>query len=242
MQEQRSRDVIEIDLEEVFGLLIHKLWIVVLSGVLVAIAAFGISAFLLTPKYESTTGIYIMSKQDNAGLTYSDAQISTLLTRDFEELISCRYVLETVIKNCELDEKYEDLKEKVEVNNSPDTRIIYITVKDPDPAMAQFIANSTREVASEHIKDVTDVEAVNIVDQANLPDEPAEPSVLLWTAAGAFIGVFVSILFILIRYLSNDTIKTSEDVEKYLGWSTLAMIPIMETNVEKKAVAKKRKK
>lgn len=114
MQEQRSRDVIEIDLEELFGLLIHKLWIVVLSGVLVAIAAFGISAFLLTPKYESTTGIYIMSKQDNAGLTYSDAQISTLLTRDFEELISCRYVLETVIKNCELDEKYEDLKEKVE--------------------------------------------------------------------------------------------------------------------------------
>lgn len=242
MQEQRSRDVIEINLEELFGLLIHKLWIFVLSGILVALAAFAISAFLLTPKYESTTGIYIMSKQDNSGLTYSDAQISTLLTKDYEELISCRYVLETVIKNCGLDEKYKDLKEKVEVNNSPDTRIIYITVKDSDPAMAQFIANSTREVASEHIKDVTDVEAVNIVDQANLPDEPAEPSVLLWTAVGAFIGLFFSVLIIVIRYLSNDTIKTSEDAEKYLGWSTLAMIPVMEMNVEKKAVAKKRKK
>lgn len=242
MQEQRSSNVIEINLEELLGLLIHKLWVVILSGVLVALAAFGISAFLLTPQYESTTGIYIMSKQDNAGLTYSDAQISTLLTKDYEELISCRYVLETVIKNCSLDEKYEDLKERVEVSNSPDTRIIYITVKDPDPAMAQFIANSTREVASNHIKDVTDVEAVNIVDQANLPDEPAEPSILIWTAVGAFIGLFFSVLIILIQYLSNDTIKTAEDAEKYLGWSTLAMIPVMETTVEKKAIAKKRKK
>jgi hypothetical protein len=32
---------------------------------------------------------------------------------------------------------------------------------------------------------------------------------------------------IVIRFLMDDSIKSSEDVEKYLGWSTLALIPMM---------------
>ncbi len=242
MHEQRINYMMEINFEELFYLLLHNLWVIILSGVVVALATFGISAFLLTPKYESTTGLYIMSRQKESILTYNDAQVSTLLTKDYEELISCRYVLETVVERCGLNEKYQDLKKRVTVNNSPDTRIIYISVKDPDPASAQLLANTIREVASVLIKEVTDVEAVNVVDQADLPEEPAEPIILFWTVGGAFIGIFCSILIILIRYLSNDTIKTSEDAEKYLGWSTLAMIPVMETNVEKKSVTKKRKK
>lgn len=239
MQEQRKDDEIEIDLEELFGLILHRLWLILLCGILAGVVAFGISAFLIAPKYESTTGIYVMSRQDGSTLSYSDTQLSTQLTKDYEELISSRYVLETVIEQCGLDEEYSGLLKRVSIKNATDTRIIYITVKDEDPAMAQYIANSIREVASEHIKTVTDVEAVNVVDQANLPRNPSEPSIPKWTIIGALIGVLLSAAFVIIRYLLDDTIKTSDDVEKYLGWGTLALIPVIEEEDSKKSVSKK---
>lgn len=238
MQEQNN-NVIEIDLEELLGLVLHRLWLILLCGILAGAAAFGVSAFLITPKYESTTGIYVMRKQDSSTFSYSDAQFSTLLTKDYEELITCRYVLETVIEQCTLPDEYEDLEERVTVENATDTRIIYITVKDPNPAMAQYIADSIREVASRHITAVTDVEAVNVVDLANLPREPAEPSIPLWTVLGALAGVFISFLVVVVQYVADDTIKSSEDVEKYLGWSTLALIPVIEEEAGEKSTSRK---
>lgn len=240
MQEQRTNDEIEIDLEEIFGLILHRLWLILLCGIITGLIGFGISAFLITPQFESSTGIYVMSKQDNATLSYSDAQLSSQLTKDYEELITCRYVLERVIEQCALTDEYEDLLERVKVENAADTRIIYITAKDPEPETAQFIANSIREVASEHITAVTDVKAVNVVDQGNLPRKPAEPSIPLWTVVGALAGVLASLMIILIRYLSDDTIKTADDAAKYLEWSTLALIPVIEEESERKNVSKKK--
>jgi capsular polysaccharide biosynthesis protein len=228
MQDNRNENVIEIDLEELFGLVMHSLPLILAAGIATAVAAFLISAFVVSPKYESTTGIYVMSRQDGNTLSYSDTQLSTQMTKDYEELISSRYVLETVIAQCGLDEEYEDLLDRVEIENATDTRIIYITVKDEEPERAQYIADSIREVASAHITAVTDVEAVNVVDPANLPNKPSEPSIPIWTIVGALVGLVVSALVVIARFMLDDTIKTSDDVEKYLSLSTLGMIPVRE--------------
>ena len=42
------------------------------------------------------------------------------------------------------------------------------------------------------------------------------------------------------RYLMDDTIKSSEDVEKYLGLRTLALIPVAENGTDAKKKKKKR--
>ena len=73
MQETRNDDVLEIDLLELFGLLLHKLWLLILCMVLAGGIGFLISSFLLTPQYESTTGVYILSSSaDSNTLSYSD--------------------------------------------------------------------------------------------------------------------------------------------------------------------------
>ena len=106
---------------------------------------------------------------------------------------------------------------------------------------AQFLADEIRKVAAEHIKNVMDIEAVNVVEEANLPENPTSPSVMKWTALGLMLGACLCAGIVLLRYLLDDTVKTSEDVEKYLGLSTLAMIPIMEDEVTIKKKDKKRK-
>ncbi len=234
MQNTNTEDVIEIDLQELFGLLLHWLWLIVLCGLAVGLAGYGISKFVITPQYQSTTKVYILNKQDNNTLTYSDMQLGTQLTKDYAQLIKGRDVLEPVIATCELDESYDSFARRVQVETLTDTRIIAITVEDPNPAMAQMIATEIRKVASEHIKNVMDIQAVNVAEAAYLPTEPTSPSVLKWTGIGLLLGVFLCAMILVIRFLVDDTIKTGDDVEKYLDLSTLAMIPLMESEEKHK--------
>ena len=235
--EPRETNDIEIDLLEVFRILISHIWIIILVGIFTALTGFVLSKFVLTPYYDSTTKIYILNKSENTTVTYSDVQIGTQLTKDYAELINSRYVLEEVIHRLGLEVEYKELLKKVSVTTPTDTRIVSITVTDDDPSMAMNIANCIREVASEHIQNVMDIEAVNIVETANMPTEKAGPSGMKWTLVGGIAGVLLVCVILLIRYLTDDTIKSAEDIEKYLKLSTLATIPIVEDEG-----AKKRKK
>lgn len=242
MENQRENtNEIEIDLLEIIHILLSRFWIILGVGVIAALICFGISAYVLTPVYESTTKIYILNKTDNSTVTYTDVQMGTQLTKDYAELINSRYVIEKVIGQLSLEDmEYKDLMNKVSVNTPVDTRIVSITVEHTDPALAMRIADCIREVAGEHIQNVMDIEAVNVVEVANLPMEKSGPSVAKWTLIGGVAGVFLACAFILILFLLDDTIKSSEDVEKYLGLSTLAMIPVIaEDDTGKK---KKRKR
>ena len=244
MENQRENtNEIEFDLLEIIHILLGRLWIVLGTGVIAALICFGISGYVLAPVYESTTKIYILNKTENTAVTYTDVQMGTQLTKDYAELINSRYVIEKVIGQLSLEDmEYKDLMKKVSVNTPVDTRIVSITVEHTDPALAQKIANCIREVAGEHIQNVMDIEAVNVVEAANMPTEKSGPGVAKWTLIGALAGVFFASAIILIIFLLDDTIKSSEDVEKYLGLSTLAMIPVIsEDNTARKKKLKRKK-
>ena len=227
---QRDGDVIEINVVDLF-LFMLKRWYVFLGAVLLTtVIGMTVCLFVITPKYKSTTKIIILSQQNSGALTYSDMQLASQLTKDYEELIVSRDVLESVIQECLLDDDYAELLGRVEVENITDTRIISITVEDPSPAAAQAIANSIRETAAAHIRNVTDVEAVNVAEEANLPLEPSSPSKPLWAVLSMAAGFLIVLIIQTISFLSDDTIKSSEDVEKYLGLSTLALVPKVEVD------------
>lgn len=239
-------DEIEIDLREVFILLISKCWLIILVGIMTSAIGFGLSAFLIPPTYESTTKIYILNKQQENTVTYSDVQLGTQLTKDYAELIKSRLVLEKVIQELQLEAVYEEmdyeaLLDKVSVTTPVDTRILSITVEDFDAVMAMEIANCIREEAAIHIKNVMDIEAVNVVETANLPMEKASPSILKWTVVGGAIGIFFITTMILLFFFLDDTIKTEDDVERYLGLSTLALIPL-DSRAEQYKAGKRRRK
>ena len=137
-----------------------------------------------------------------------------------------------------MEESYEQLAGKISVSNTSDTRIIGISVEDYDPARAQYIANAVREVAAIHIRAVMDIEAVNVVDEANLPTVPSKPSKKKITGLGFLIGVALISGILVLRFFLDDSITSSEDVEKYLGITTLAVIPIMQQEKEGDITAK----
>lgn len=240
MDNQRENDVIEIDLMELVMLLLNRIWLIVSVGLLAALTGFLISKFVIAPYYESTTKIYILNKSESAAVTYSDVQMGTQLTKDYAQLITSRYVLEEVIQKLGLTEDYKELLNRVEVSTPADTRIVAITVENTDPVAAMETANCIREVASQHISNVMDIDAVNVVETANMPMEKAGPGCLKWTAIAGLLGVLFVCGIVIVKYLMDDTIKSSEEVEKYLGLSTLALIPISTGSTVTKGKNKKK--
>lgn len=244
---RQTEDEMEIDLRELFFALLGKVHILILAFILGALALYLISIALLPKKYQSSTSIYVLNRQDNSVVTYSDLQSGTQLTKDYAELVKSRSVTEKVISQLKLNTIYTDMREldssqladMISVDNTTDTRIIRITVTDTNPARAQDIANAIREAASLHIEAVMDIEAVNVVDYAEMPMKAVSPNILLNILIGAMAGALIAAFMIILLHLSDDRIKGPDDVEKYLGVSILGTIPL-DNSMSK--IDKKRKK
>lgn len=240
-QNLQNNDEIEIDVLELFHVLLDKIWVIILAGAVAALAVVAATILFITPQYQSTTKMYVLSKQDSNTLTSQDMQTSLSLTKDYAELIKSRTVTEGVITQLNLDMTHEQLLSKMTVDSATDTRILSISVRDADPYVACEIANAIRDVAANHIKNVMDIDAVNVVETANIPENKISPSIKKNGLVGGVAGVAIAIAIILITYLSNDTIKTQEDVERYLGLSTLGTIPMSEADRKNKNKKKHKK-
>ena len=235
-------DVIEIDILELAGVVLSKIWIVIVSAIVLAAATYLFCVFLVTPKYESTTKIYVINRQNSESLTYSDLQSGTQLTKDYQELVTSRPVLEEVKAELGLDIENEKFKKTITVSVPTDTRIVSITAEDTDPYLARAIADAVRVSAAEHIANVMNTEAVNVVEEANLPTKISSPKIVRNTVIGGVLGAFVAVMIIVIVYILDDTIKNPDDVEKYLGTSVLGSIPVLDEEVVKNGSKKSRKK
>ncbi|MDD6363524.1 MAG: Wzz/FepE/Etk N-terminal domain-containing protein [Lachnospiraceae bacterium] len=231
----RIADATTIDLVEVFQVIWHWLWLIVLVALACGTAAYAFSKFVLPEEFESTTKIYVLDKSGAGGTnsqsTYSDLQVGMQLTKDYVELIKSRTVLEAVMKDNHLDQTYtyEQFAETVNVQTPADTRIVTITVTNHDPALAQKLADDIRKRSGELIINTMQIDAVNTYEKANYPDRKSAPSCGRWAVVAALIGALAVSAIVIVRYLLDDTIKTSDDVEKYLGLSNLAMIPFDES-------------
>ena len=109
----QENQAVEID---VFATL-KVLWKRKFSIILVALvfAAFGYSAFLAKKEYQSTSRIYVVSRQnqDNNALTNSDLQAGAYLVKDYREIILSQNVLSQAIEELKLNMTPAELSKKI---------------------------------------------------------------------------------------------------------------------------------
>ena len=161
-------------------------------------------------------------------MTYNDLQTGSQLTKDYAELVKSRPVLEEVISVLNLDMDTEELADKITVTTPTDTRVMSINVRDAEPKQARDIADAVRQAVGIQIQDIMDVDSVKTVEEANLPDSPSSPSVMRNTLIIAILGILISAGIIILVFMLDDTVKTPEDVETYLGLNVLASIPVYD--------------
>ncbi|MCR5798097.1 MAG: polysaccharide export protein [Eubacterium sp.] len=231
-----TNEEIEIDLMEIFYLLKSRAVIIIALAVIAAIGTFCVSKFCLTEQFASTSKLYVLSKSTSI-TSIADLQIGTSLTTDYMELINSRPVVEKVIENLGLDkepysETYESLLPKIAVENPTDTRILAITVTYTSPEMAKKIVDEIAKVAQTSISKVMAQDEPNIIEKGYANPIKIAPSNVKNAAIGGIIMFVLVCGFFIVRFIMDDTIKSSEDIEKYLGINTLATIPYKEETVD----------
>lgn len=241
--EQKNEQEVEIDLKEIFIILLDRLWVIIFTGVLLAALTGIYTKVFVTPMYTSTAKVYVINRQNEENaVTYSDLQSGSSLTQDYMVMVKGNNVLGQVIDELNLDMTTDELKERVSVSNETNTRFISISVEDPDPVVAQQIADCMAEISAEVGQDVMDIKKVNIAEEANLPKYPSSPNLKKNILIGGFAGIFLAIVVIIIIFLMNDSIRTSEDVKKYLDLNTLGQIPVLDEGETKKKKKKREKR
>lgn len=221
----------EIDLKEIAIAILDRIWIVISVGIACALLTGIITKVFITPMYTSTTKLYVINKQNSENnITYTDLQTGNLLTNDYIIQVKGTKVLSQVISELNLTDTEDELASRITVSNPENSRFIVISVSDKDPVVAQQIASCVAEVSSDVVKEVMDLEKVNVAEEANLPLEESSPNLKKNVLLGGAAGVFVSLLLIVVFYLLNDRIRTPEDVKRYLGLNTLGQIPVLENS------------
>lgn len=240
-----QNDEVEIDIGHILSILWEKILVIIATGIIVGLAGFLVSKFLITPKYESETKLYVLNRANDSATTLSDVQLSTQLTKDYQILVTSAPVMNQVIKELGLNMKASELASTISVDTPSDTRVLQITVTSDDPKRAKDIADKVAQVSSKKICDIMKIEQVNVIEEGSLSEEPAVDTVQKWTLIGLALGIVLSCAVIIIRSMLDDTVKTTEDVEKYFDLSTLAVIPIsveMDDGLGKNKKSRKTKK
>lgn len=229
-----------LDLLEIANVLLSKLWVLILVAAIGAGAAGIGTTLFITPKYQATSMIYIYSKTTSV-TSLVDLQLGSQLAVDFTIVATTREVMEKVIESANLDMDYWDILDCVSVYNPTGSHVLEITATNEDPELAAKISNSVANELRSRIADVMNTEEPAMVERAVVPGSPSSPKMktnVILGAAGAFI---VAAGLIVLIYLMDDTIKTEEDVKRYLNLNVLAEIPA-ERNQKKNGKAAKNAK
>lgn len=241
MEKTYNDDEVEIDLRELFFAL-KKRAVVVLAAILAGAMLAGIiTKVFMTPMYNATATMLVLTKETTLS-SLADLQIGSQLTNDYSMLITSRTVLQDVVDDLSLDMTYKELKEVVAINNPSDTRILEITVTDKDPEMAKKIVDKLAEVSAEFIGDKMEVVPPKIIENGEVPTSKVSPSTTKNVALGALAGLVISAGIVVVLTIMDDTIKTEEDIEHYLGLTTLASVPDRKDYISGKNKKKKKRK
>lgn len=217
-------DEIVIDFWALFYELKRKIWIILAAFVLGTGAAGAYSYFLITPQYTSEASIYVLSKETTL-TSLADLQMGTQLTQDYKVLIGSRPVMQEVIDTLNLELNYKQLAAKMTIENPKDTRILNLSVTDPNPYVAKELVDAIANAASDYIGEIMEMIPPKLIEDGVVSNVKASPNVKKNAALGGLAAMMLVCGIITLTVIMNDTIQSEEDVQRYLELPVLAVVP-----------------
>lgn len=217
-------DEMEIDLLSLLYALKEKIWMILLVGLLFACGAAGFTKFFMTPTYTSTSKMLVLTKETTVA-SLADLQMGSQLTKDYAVLINTRKVLTDVIENLGLEMDYQELRECITIENEENTRILSISVEQPTAEAAQKVVNELSSVASAFIGEQMEVTPPKIIETGELPVYKTGPSMKKNVLLGMLAGMMLVCGIVVVIEILNDSVQNEDDIQRYLGIPTLAVVP-----------------
>ncbi len=222
-----------MDLREYVRVLFKRLWVVALIALVGAAGAYGFSK-LQQPIYDSTIMLSAVPARPS---DYGQSLAIKNLLQLYSQQLQTKILAQQVIDELQLDVSADKFQSDVNVSANEATFQLQIQVKYPEqdtaPKIAQQLAQDfvvAHQQANLQI-DQQDRILIDIMDNAT-PPELFSPKTKINVAAGGILGGLAGVFVIfLLEFLQSAYVRSTEDVERYLGLTVLGAIPTM-TNRE----------
>ena len=226
----------ELDLRELFELFWNKKVPIILLVVIFMVIGVIYTVGFTTPMYSSSTTLVLASSNNQSTtntITATDVTMNSKLVSTYSELVKSKNILRQVISNLGIKVDEDSLRKHVTVSSVKDTELIEITVKNENPSYSAKIANEIAKVFTEKVKEIYNIENVQIVDEAEIATSPSNINHKKDIAIFAFAGLVIAIMYVLIANMLDTTVKKQEDIEKSINIPVLVCIPFYDMDMEK---------
>jgi len=226
----------ELDLKELLSMFWEKKVAIIVVTLIFMIIGILYTVLFTTPMYSSSTTLVLVSSGGNAvnnqagsAITTTDITMNSKLVSTYSVLIKSDNVVRQVISNLKLNLNEGYVKKNIKVTSEEDTEVIKITVTNEDPKTAAKIANEIVPVFTTLVKDTYKIENVQVIDKAEVDNTPSNINHTKDVVIFMFIGIVISVAYVLIINMLDTTIKSADDIEKEFKVHVLAEIPLYET-------------
>ena len=118
----------------------------------------------------------------------------------------------------------DELKSMVTISSQQNSQVFSINVKSKDPKLAADVANEVADVFKDKIGGFMKINNVSIIDSAKANKKPVSPNTKLFTLAGLVVIGGLTFLYMLIKELTDTTIKSPDEVSQLFGMTNLGVI------------------
>ena len=229
-----KEEELEIDLQQIFCVLLSKAWLIGLVGVICAVLTFLGTLLFITPTYKSSAMFYVNNNSMSLGdvassITSADISASRGLVKSYIVILNTRETLNDVIDYAELDRTYGELKGMISAEAVDATEIFRVTVTSPNAKEAETIANAIAYILPKRITSIIDGTSAKVVESAVKSARPSSPSYTKNVMVGLLLGMALSSGFVVLKTILDTTIRKEEDVIQSCKYPILAAVPDMET-------------
>ena len=234
MQENQE----ELSLKDILGLLLSKLWFIIIFAVLGLLAAFSISKFVMPLKYSSTVSMYVKSSKkegENQNLSVGEINASKSMVETYIVVLKNPTVLKEVgnelINRSENNEELTEEKIKkcfkitdegtidpssilscISMQSSGGTEVLEVKATTKDPVVSAELCNSFSKVAPAFLVRVVGAGSVEPIGEAEPKYTAVSPRTKMNCAIGGFAGLFFAVVIVILSDLLDNSIKSSDDI------------------------------
>jgi capsular polysaccharide biosynthesis protein len=237
MNEYNDINVLEeqegISLQELFRIVWNNIALILIITMWVLVIGVVYTFSVVQPKYTANSSLMVQVDVESSGTNEQSAiVIANNLMGTYKEFIVSNRVLESVVEDIpELSTtSLASLKNSISISITSQVLIIYISVVNSSPELAQEIANTLVENSIEIANDpespyVLLQNKLKVLDVANLPTSPSSPNKTLNVIISGLLGGILALGVVFVKEFFNNKYKTVEELERHLNIKVLAAVP-----------------
>lgn len=228
----------EINIQDIFKILKKRIKLIIVITLLFSVTSGIITFFIIEPKYKSEASLFIGKDNGNIGETIDeiDTYITYMLT--YAEIVKTKSVIESAIKNANLDINAEQVLSKLEVLPRGETQIMEIKYTDTDRLRAFDVVSAITNEFIMRAKTMMPKGNLQVLEPPEILNSPSSPNKKLNLLIGTILGVMIAVGIVFLLEFLNNCYKDKDDIEEDFGIAVIGEIPIIN---EKKFVKNKKK-